>query len=156
MNKLAMLAPVTALPESFAHDRDLVISAHIFFRQKRAATQRLHAEHREQTRGDLRARDAFRLALSDQIEVVVAVGGDVFKRRALLFPGEILVTREPRHSTFAGPFADRNQSFGIAKRQRAQQHRVDQTEDRGVRAEGEPERDDHDRRKAGTLCKNTD
>ena len=50
----------------------------------------------------------------------------------------------------AGPHRDRNELFRVAHRQRAQQHRVHETEDRGVRADAQREREYGDDREGRT------
>ena len=49
-------------------------------------------------------------------------------------------------------FPERDEATGIRIRQRTQQHRVDEAEDRGVRADAEREREHGDRREARALA----
>ena len=46
---------------------------------------------------------------------------------------------------------DRDEAVGLPIRERAQEHGIDDAEDRRVRADPEPEREDHDGREGGTL-----
>src|SRR6185369_10000561 len=97
----------------------------------------LNTECCEETSRDLRVRDALRVAGAGEIDVIVTKRRQILEVRALLFPGEILISGDARQSSIAGGFVNRDKLFRIAKRQCFQQHSIDHTEDRSVHTDRE-------------------
>ncbi len=120
------------MPESFAYNDNVVRTGLIFLRKEKAAAHRLNAESSEETRSDSRVGNPLRFTVAGEIDSIVGEGRDVLKVRALLFPGEILVGGDARQITGRRSFVNGDELLRIAKRQRLQQHRIHDTEDRGV------------------------
>ena len=98
----------------------------------------------EEGAADEQAVDGIGLAAGRQVEAIVGPRDRAIEERrgpALdLFPDRV------------GPAAvDHDERFGVAHRQRAQQHRVDQREDRGVGADAQAERQRRRHDEAGPL-----
>ncbi len=152
------IAGEAALPETVAQDRDRVVSLRTFIVGERAPDQRRDAERREEVGRDVHADDFFRRARSGQVDAVVVERRDPLECRRALAPADEVRRRE--HVGAARPprvgFPHHDQASGIAERQRLEQHRVDDREDRRVRADAQRERQHRDRREARRAQAQTD
>src|SRR5699024_8996093 len=131
------IATVATLPEAVAEHDDFVRARTVLFIQKAATEKWLHAEQREEICTDCICRNALRLAITGEIETVFVTRGHVDKRLVLSFPVNVVcrrgrVMREARESCV---FPNDHKLFGLLKREGPQQHRVNNTEDRGIRAD---------------------
>ena len=149
------------------HDDDRLASYSVFAVHEPAAERRLNAESLEVVAAHILQADLFHRELFDAEGDCIGIGGkadELFERmlfsrqppiekcrdrRALIPPfanravfavvvGDHRVRREP----LVGPFDD-HQRIGILHRQRLQERRIDQAEDRRVRAQADGERE-HD------------
>ena len=126
----------------------------VLIRREYASQLRLYSQHREQIGSGTFAFQFLRiLALAAQVVNLLRGGGDILKDLGLCFPVGVVagcwsVAREPYA---AGVFIHRDQAIGIAKRERAQQHRVHDTEDCRSGADPEHQREQRRRRESGTL-----
>src|SRR5262249_43863704 len=144
-------AEVTAL-EVLTDDDYAMLAVMLFFRQKVAPRGRLCAEHRKQVRGYERALNPLRPVAAGEVKVLVLKSRKLHEHLSLIPPGQKV--HYPRAKLAAGlrlAFPDHHQSFRVRIGKRLEQHRVDYTEDRRVRADAERERQHGDEGEAGAL-----
>src|SRR5262249_44638078 len=143
------------LPLAVAEHADqLLARTLIFVRQEAAADQRSRAEDREVVAADDLAEHLLRLAAAaGDVERNALVRRDVGEHLVLL--AQIAIVRRRALQESAAPERvlvplvageHRDQLRRILDRQRMQQHRIDQREDRRVRADAERQRQRRDRR----------
>ena len=97
----------------------------------------IRAQQREQARGAARRLQLFRLAAAGQCGKKRCVGREVAHGFEAVVERDEFSFRN-RHLGFVGPEA--HDAIGVGIGQRPQQHRIDDAEDRGVRADAECER----------------
>src|SRR4029077_8678917 len=123
-------------------DGHLLVAGLLFFGQKVAAQRRRYAEQPKEISGCVRAPHLFGLAVSRKTVKPGAPGGDLLEYMALRAP----IEKFRRRSDAAGHIAvrvgipDQRDATGIGKGERAQQDRVDDTENRSVCADADGER----------------
>ena len=114
---------------------------------------RMRAEHLEEVRRHQSAGGAMRLAAAEHVEGPVAELNELIDRLRLAAIIGDLREREARVLDAGGGLhlPQVHDAIGVRIRQRPQQHAVDDAEDRGVRADAEPQRQDESDRKPGQL-----
>ena len=134
-------------PERVAEDRDRGPAAEVLAGQERAAEQRPHPEHREETVGGLEAEHGLRALGAHEGHEPVTVGGDLREDARSRAPVAEVGKRNPvRFSAGAeARFVELHEAVGLLVGQRPQHDRVDQAEDGGGRADAQGQRG-HDRR----------
>src|SRR5262245_16058756 len=149
------VASETPLPKPLADDRHPLAARLLFFRQKRAALNRLDAQSLEEICRHRTADNALRLAGASQVERVEHNRRQLFKASAL---GPVIeeIWRRCRSAIAPAEFAPTpNQPLGLRKRQRAQKNGVDQAENRRVRADPQAERENGNQSEDGLLRQNS-
>src|SRR6185369_10653472 len=126
-----------------------------FVRGERAAQHRICPEHREECGGCKLARDLFRLSVPGQIAAGVVEGGHVREDAVLVLPiGEVAKVDDVLIGAPALPlFPHERKLLRILVRKAAQQHGIDDAEDRGVCPNTERERKQRHKRHHRTLQK---
>ncbi len=112
-------------------------------------------EHREEIRGAKLARDLFRLAIAREIEAAIEEDSHVGEDLVLIFPvGEVAEIDDVLIGAPAlSLFPHEHELLRILVRKAAQQHSIDDTKDRGVRANAERERKQRNKRHHRALQK---
>ena len=130
-----------------------VVAGRVFLRSESSAVQRFTAEHVEIIKGDDRARNNFRLAAASECKLTSFESGETFKRARSLavISKQRVVEIHVRQAFRRRGVPEGHQSIRFFDRQWPQQHRIDDTEDRGVRANAEREREHRDRRERRPL-----
>jgi hypothetical protein len=131
-----------------AEDGDTAASLRVVFGQERAPERGLGPDHGEEARSDERADDALGLrAAARQVDALRDVGGEPLERtraRAIVFEvrhRDVVARRRRRR------LVDEHQPLRLPKRQRLEQHTVDDREDGAVRADPQRQRQHrHDRK----------
>ena len=134
-----------ALPKTLADYDHVVVALAKFVLREGAAANRLHAEHGKQTRGHHGAGDPFGHFAGGEIEIDVIKARDL-ETLDLLFVIEIFRRRDWNLiQALRGKFLpQKNELLRVLVGQWANQQRVDQAEDGGVRADRERHGDDGD------------
>ncbi len=153
----AGVAAEAPLPQLVADDRDRRRSGPIFRRVERAPEGSLDAEQREIGRSDDLALQPLGPARVGQAPL--ALGEERGPGEDLLPIAQDLILRvrpdhfleDARRIAIGHEQVHEHQLAGIAKRQRADQHRVDEREDREVRADAECQREHRGCREAGAA-----
>ena len=140
-------------PEAVAEDDGLPAVGRVLGGGEVAADCRLHAEHPEEVRRDPHAADPFGFAVRDQRRDPRPDERHVLERVAALAPVEERRVADVAGRSGRAALADRDEPIGIRVRQRAEQHGVEDAEDRGVRADAERQRHERDGREAGRTPK---
>src|SRR5215203_277791 len=138
------IAAETSLPQTVSDDRDRVLARLIFFRVKIAAHDRFHAGGVEKVCTDEKTLDTFRSVAAGEVCTPPAIDGELFERLVLRLPIEVVGHRDfVVQDAAARQFVpDRNNAIEFGEWKRFQQKRIDSTEDRGVGADAERERND--------------
>ena len=131
-----------------SEDRHLPVLRPIVVRDERPPGDRPHAQDVEEVRGDPQPRDPLGFPRAGQVAAPGAVRGDPFERAVA-----VAIVQEVRQiqrvlAVVRAPQRDGDQPIGFAERQRAQEHRVDDAEDRGDGAGAERQGEDGDGREA--------
>ena len=140
--------------EPFIDDRDVGTTRAILIRQKGASPNHAHAEHRQQlVRHRQRGHPCRRPVLGDNRHLGAPQrAGDLDLPAARLKVDEV---RERRwlacRTAVPVGLPDHEQAIHRVERHRPQQHRVDDAEDRGVRADPQGQRQDHRDRERGAA-----
>ena len=131
-----------ALPVRVGEDRDRRRRFRFVGGHEHPSEERLRAEHREEIRRDQTAGRAMRLAAPEHVERPVAEFDELIDRLRLRSIVGDLRKRERRILDAGGDLRlpQVHDAVGFGIRQRAQEHAVDDAEDRGVRADAEAER----------------
>src|SRR6266513_3672078 len=134
-------------------DHDRLRSRRFFGADERATKLGLNAKDRKEIGGDLLDLDLLRLAATRQVEACVPTGGDERKRAALFFPIEKVRRRNGilGASPAKTSFPDHDDAARIAIGEGAEQDGVNHTEDGGVCADAERERNNSGCREARRL-----
>ena len=131
-----------ALPEAVTEDDDVATVRPIFVGGERSAGCRLRPEQAEEVARHLRPEKLFRIVSAGEVHEPEPVRGGIVDSADLLTPDV-----EPGHRAAGVRAVNRgvdkhDQPFRIRKRQRFEQHAVDDREDGGVGADPERQRRD--------------
>ena len=142
-----------ALPEGIAQHDDLVLAIMVIFGSQRATRRRFDAERLKEFAGNQHRTQALRLITARQVIVPVEVSRERFEYLIPILPvGEVCAPDRPVIlPLFQITFPNGHQTVRILEWQRAQQYRIDDREDRGVRADAQRQGQDCYTRKAGPL-----
>jgi hypothetical protein len=143
-------------PEAVAQDHDTPSSGTILLFQKVAAERWLHAEHREEIPADADGGQALGFAVGEERRLPRAHEPHALERLA---PFSIVDKRREAHVARARiviPIADDDQTLRFGVRQRPEQHRVDDAENRRVRANTERQGKKRGNREAGRPKQHSD
>jgi hypothetical protein len=143
------IAAEPAAPEAVAQDRRLPGGGRVFGGGEVTPDRRLHAERPEEVPGHAHPADPFRFAVGQQRRTPGADERHVFERMAAVAPVEERQVTDVAGRAGRPPLADRDEAIGIRVRQRTEQHRVEDAEDRRVRADAERQGHERDRCEAG-------
>src|SRR2546426_196977 len=156
----ARIAAEQPLPQPVAEDGDLGSSGSIVVWLDRASDERLRGENGKQAAADARAVNPLRHLTPRQIECPAGEEAQAVEARGLFAPVVEVGQRGAGHR--AGccrrgrrvrPASDEDEEpVGLAKRKGPEHDRVNDAEDRGVRADAERQGQDGDGREAGTLA----
>ena len=147
------VAAELALPVRVADDQHRRRARLVVVGHERAAEDRLDAEDAEEVRRDHAGVDAIGLAALQQVEIHLVEFDQRLELGRLVAVGEVFLDR---HAGVGAAderrrLADQHQPIAVGVGQRLQEHAVDDAEDRGVRADPEPERQDREQREAAVL-----
>ena len=139
------------LPERVAQDDDAVTAFLLLVGAEEPAPGRCHAEQREEARADTSARHLFGAGIGAPQEALRAVGGEPLQR-ARVVPrvegqaAQIVAERADRALVL---FGDAHQLFGLGIGEWAQEHPIDDRNQRG--GDAEAQRKGQEGRKTGGL-----
>jgi hypothetical protein len=128
-------------------------SGHLF-RRERPAEERRRAHRREQVFAD--ARDAYAIRFRAAGKVArprAGVAGDLLAGLALCPPGEEVRAEDPRDLLVLSEGADHRQPVGRWKRQRLEEHGIDDAEERSRCTDAERGREEDGQRDGGIAAK---
>src|SRR5262249_12736266 len=136
----------TAAPQTMTEHDDLTGAGLIFARSKSAAERRLDAERGDEIGGTHRALQQLRLTSARQRKGLTPIRGDLLERLAAFPVIQIFRRRHTNtdQSLLREILRDQRKPLRFGIRQRLQQHSVDDTEDRRVRANAESQRENSD------------
>src|SRR5262249_44674084 len=149
----AGIAAETPLPQAVAQNDDFILAWLFLFRGEASPARGIHAHQLEEVGRHSDGANFFGFALASEVYTQAPNPGHPLKSFILIAP--VLKIRVGRDvitdslPTVVHP--DHCQLFRLRIRQRAQQHTVDDAEDRRVRANAQAERDDGDECKTGLL-----
>jgi hypothetical protein len=148
------------LPETVTENYFVVATSLILAGEKVAAEHGLYAEYRKEIGGDWHATDLLGVAGAGESEFffVDVNRGHVLKASALLLEvGEVsLRDGYLREALGWETLPEHYEASGVVIGQGAKEHRIQQCEDGGVRADAEPENQDDDGREAGAAAEEVD
>ena len=152
------IAVEALLPHRMADQHDVLAAGRIFVRREIAADHRLQAQRRQQRRRGLEANELFRIAAAGQRERVADRQREIAEHLLPLlhFEEARIGEADAREVLRLVRRAQSDQPVRLAIRQRTQEDRVDDAEERDVRADAEREAEDGDQREAGRLEQLTD
>ena len=152
------IAIETLLPHRMADQDDVLAAGRIFGWREIATDRRLQAQCRQQRRRGLEANELFRIAAAGQRERVAYRQREIAEHLLLLLHGEVarIGEADARQVLRLVRRAQSDEPVRFAIRQRTQKDRVDDAEERDVRADAEREAEDGDQREAGRLEQLTD
>ena len=130
-------------PQRIAKDDDVSPAQLPFFRQKRAPQPCRHAEDRKEVCRDPRGLEPLGISAACQIELGAIDQRHVLERSAAALPFHKVPGVDCEHggkmAELGNDLRYAEKAIGIPVRERAQEHAVDDREDRGVGADAEPE-----------------
>jgi hypothetical protein len=138
------VAGETAFPKFVTEDDDRVGAVSIFLGSEIAPERRLNAQQLKEIERNARADKPLRFIRPGQVESLADVGRDMLEDLVLGSPLEEIRGRARRLGKSRLDAEDADDLFRLRIRQRPKQNRVDHTEDRGVRADGESQSEDRD------------
>ncbi len=139
------------IPQGVAEDRHMLFPQLLFVGRKRAAERRLDAENIEVMRRNLRPAQLNWLIEARKRHGAAGLRSHVLKDGVVFLPVQIIQRRNAVAAPARRFLQHSNDPFRFAIRQRLQQHAVHKTEDRGVGADSDGQRQDRHRGKPGTL-----
>ncbi len=136
-----------AAPELVAEDNDASASRRIFGGQEHAADRRRRADELEEARAHRTGVDVLGSGAGRQRELAAPVGRHAVEQPRVALPvvevcGRHREAPDPRERALWRQVEQPHEAIRLRVRQRAQQHGVDDAEDRGVDADAEREDDD--------------
>ena len=155
----AQQARITAKPlppETVADDRHVDVRSFILGGEQ-ASPLRSHADHRQQTAVDVLHGELFRIALAGQRCPECRDTRHLLEDAIHFAPVQVITWRDDVVSLVARDvkFPDHDELLGIGIGELTQQQRVDDAEDRCVRADTKRQRDHRDQRKSRRFAKLT-
>ncbi len=120
-------------------------------RDERSTQRRPDAQRCEQIAGHCRGADALGLVAAGQVRARFGIAANARRARRVLAVAHDLLPRQPGETAPRRRVPDHRELLGLGIRQRAEHHRLDQAEDRGVGANPQRERRDRRDREPGRL-----
>ena len=146
-------APETALPVAMGQHHSPRRAGRIVFGAEGATENGLHAQQRQCRRADEQSLHPFRIAASRDRHLGRIPGADPLEYLVVLAIRQIRARAVIRAGPVRRDLLQAHQPLGLVKRQRLQQHTVDDAEDRGGGANAERQRQDRGCGKGGLLRK---
>ena len=152
------VAAEPSLPQSFADHRHSRAAGAVVAVDERSAAQRLQTEQRKHRRRERSAGELLRIALARERDRHEPERAHRLEGARLFLPRQVIQHRggERRQVQLVVAFGDPHETIGVRERQRPQHDRVDDAEDRRVRADAERDREDDGESEERRLPQQTD
>ena len=128
----------------------------VFIGKKRSPQDRLHAQHIEDTGGCQNGWNALWFPIALQVQTAEREGFQMIERLILFSPVQKIRRGDGSVSAGQKGFKDRDQALRMRVRKRFQQHRIDDAEQRGVRADAKRQGQNGHRRETGAFPKSAE
>src|SRR5581483_5407818 len=134
------IRPEMTLPKAITEQHNVIMTGPVFVRPEIATKYGLRLQHGQEVGRYSSAGDRFRVRATCQVESSKTVDRRAIEDVILVLPVQVICggNRKQRNSWEAlcrGNVPDSNQPIGTRERKRAEQHRIDHAEDRGVSAD---------------------
>ena len=148
----ARIGTESPLPEAAANDHHGRCAGNVLLPEEIAAQYGVDAEDTEEIRGYHFRAEVLGLPATREVIVLPPVCGHAVKAVALGLPVHEVRVRHRHTGEIGRAFPDLHQAFGIAVRQRLQEHAVDHAEDRCVGADAERQGNHRDSGEGRIRC----